>query len=163
MKVVYLKNFRKGFATNSSSTHNVIYKNKDDLFKDLNIFERNFYDRYTETIAVTKEAKIKYIAANIMYNKKLLDIMCKLYPSMLQYIPLIDKIKEMDEKFSNKEISVDDYINFEESPEYFGMYARGSLYFNKSKYLEGTIDYLIKIIENNYSTVNLPPRFPAEK
>lgn len=38
MKVFKIINFRKGLATNSSSTHSIIYKNKDDMFKDLNIF-----------------------------------------------------------------------------------------------------------------------------
>ena len=36
MKAVYLKNFRKGFATNSSSTHSLIYRNKGEVFDDLN-------------------------------------------------------------------------------------------------------------------------------
>lgn len=57
MRTVYLKNFRKGFATNSSSTHSVIYRNKEDLFKDLDIFELNYYDRFDNTIAASKEAK----------------------------------------------------------------------------------------------------------
>ena len=58
MKVIYLKNFRKGYATNSSSTHSLIYRNKDEMFEDLNVFELNFYDRFDETIAASREAKI---------------------------------------------------------------------------------------------------------
>ena len=61
MKVFRIENFRKGLATNSSSTHSIIYKNKEDLFEDLNIFEEDYYGRCTETIAVSKKAKIKYI------------------------------------------------------------------------------------------------------
>ena len=70
MKIIYLKNFRKGYATNSSSTHSVIYKNKDEMFEDLNIFELNFYDRFDKTIAASNEAKIKYIDAHIIYKDK---------------------------------------------------------------------------------------------
>ena len=86
MKLIYLKNFRQGFATNSSSTHSIIYKNKDDMFKDLNVFELNYYDRYDKTIAASKEAKIRYIAANIEWNKNLLDIMSAYYPQMKEYV-----------------------------------------------------------------------------
>lgn len=130
MKTVYLKNFRKGFATNSSSTHSVIYKNKDDMFKDLNIFELDFYDRFDNTIAASKEAKIKYVAANIMWNEKLYEIMCAFYPDMKKYE---EKIKK-ERKSHNED---------------FGMYARGSLYFPNSIYLEASIDYLRNIIEDD--------------
>ena len=84
MKIIYLKNFRKGFATNSSSTHSLIYKNKDDMFKDLNVFELNYYDRFDKTMAVTREAKIKYICSQIFYDSFLLEVMCKYYPEMEQ-------------------------------------------------------------------------------
>lgn len=47
MIAVYLKNFRKGFATNSSSTHSIIYRNKDEMFKDLkNIRKDNGFEIY---------------------------------------------------------------------------------------------------------------------
>ena len=65
MKICYLSYFRKGRATNSSSTHSVIYRNKDEIFADLNVFEEDYYDRYTQTIAASKEAKIKYVYACI--------------------------------------------------------------------------------------------------
>ena len=35
---IYLKNFRRGLATNSSSTHSVIYRNDGEVFNDMNIF-----------------------------------------------------------------------------------------------------------------------------
>ena len=89
MRILYLKNYRKGPATNSSSTHSVIFKNKNDMFEDMNVFEENFYDRFTETLAISKSAKLKYIAANIMYNKPLYDTMCLIYPEMEQYRELI--------------------------------------------------------------------------
>lgn len=130
MKILYLKNYRNGPATNSSSTHSVIFKNKDDMFKDLNVFEENFYERYTDTIAVSKSAKIKYIAANIMHNKSLYDIMCLIYPEMNQYRDLIKKALTEDEHY----------------PYSFGMYDRGNLFFKNS--LEASIDYLRNIIEN---------------
>ena len=95
MKAVYIKNFRKGFATNSSSTHSVIYRKKEEMFEDLNIFELDYYGRCDNTIAATKSAKIKYIAGDIMHNKPLLDCMCAFYPEMKQYLPLIgETIKE---------------------------------------------------------------------
>ena len=87
MNAVYLKNFRNGWATNSSSTHSVVYRNKDEMLKDMNVMENNFYERYTETIAASREAKIKYIAANIWHYESLFNIMCALYPEMKQYIP----------------------------------------------------------------------------
>ena len=74
MKAVYLKNFRKGLATNSSSTHSLIYRNDGELFKDLDIFECDYYDRCTSTIAASREAKIKYVLADIMYNEPLVQI-----------------------------------------------------------------------------------------
>ena len=98
MRTVYLKNFRKGFATNSSSTHSVIYRNKEDLFKDLDIFELNYYDRFDNTIAASKEAKIKYVAANIMWHDKLYEIMSLYYPQMNEYKELIKKTKNLLKK-----------------------------------------------------------------
>lgn len=128
MKAVYLRNFRKGPATNSSSTHSVIYKKEEDMLNDLNIFEENFYDRYTNTIAASKEAKIKYIAANIHYNKELFEVMCKIYPQMKEYIPLIEE----------QESTGDDLL--------FGMYSRGELYTDNPML---SINYLSYIIDNN--------------
>lgn len=132
MKLLYLKNYRKGPATNSSSTHSVIFKNKDDMFNDMNVFEENFYDRSTETIAVSKSAKLKYIAANIMYNKSLYDIMCFIYPEMNQYRDLIKNVMTNPDRNHIYD---------------FGMYTRGDLYFKDN--LEASIDYLRNIIEND--------------
>jgi len=132
MKVVYLKNYRKGFATNSSSTHSVIYRNKGEVFNDLNIFELDFYDRYTQTIAASKEAKIKYVAANIRYNDKLYEIMSKYYPQMEEYKKLIKEDKE-------------NIYTYDES---FGMYSRGELSFSNSDVIEASIDYLCDLIED---------------
>ena len=143
MEVIYIKNFRKGFATNSSSTHSVIYKNKDELLEDLNVFELNFYGRSTETIAASKEAKIKYVAANIFRQNLLFDIMCGLYPEMAQYKELalkqnaVDKI-DFSEKIKN---NVNENI--------FGECGRGALYFYNYKYLDASIEYLKNIIDND--------------
>jgi len=57
-KIGYLKNFRRGYATNSSSTHSLIYRNKGELFKDLDIFETDYYDRCTSTIAASKDGEL---------------------------------------------------------------------------------------------------------
>ena len=140
MKLIYLKNFRKGFATNSSSTHSLIYKNKDDMFKDLNVFELNYYDRFDKTMAVTREAKIKYICSQIFYDSFLLEVMCKYYPEMEQYIPLIKKQKEEFEKAYN-DPTRDDNV--------FGSYARGEITLSGHDNLEFNIKYLKEIIEND--------------
>ena len=128
MRIIYLKNFRRGLATNSSSTHSLIYKNDDELFKDLNIFELNFYGRCDNTIAATKEAKIKYVLADIKYNEPLVQIMSSIYPEMKQYYPLIKKSFEDTDK------------------DVFGMYCRGRLYFDDN--LEASVDYLKNVIED---------------
>ena len=54
IKVARIVNRRSGLATNSSSTHSVIYKNKDDIFEDLNIFDERYYDRCLSTIAASR-------------------------------------------------------------------------------------------------------------
>ena len=138
MKVVCLKNFRNGWATNSSSTHSVVYRNKDEMLNDLNVMEENFYDRYTDTIAASREAKIKYIAANIWCYESLFNIMCALYPEMKEYIPLIDEYK--------KEAAENHHSYVEEK---FGMYARGRLYFDNPQDLEASMDYLKRIIDDD--------------
>lgn len=128
MKAVYLRNFRKGNATNSSSTHSVIYRNKGEMFEDLNIFSLDYYDRFDNTIAATRSAKIKYIAANIMYEDKLFEIVSAIYPEMRKYSEIIKKAKE-SEHFS------------------FGM-SRGELFWEESKNLELTLDYIRHIIDD---------------
>ena len=128
MKAVYLKNFRKGLATNSSSTHSLIYRNDGELFKDLDIFETNYYDRFTSTIAASREAKIKYVLADIMYNEPLVKIMSSIYPEMKQYFPLIKD--EMEDKTAYG----------------FGMYCRGNLAFPNN--IEASVDYLKNVIED---------------
>ena len=129
MKAVYLKNFRKGLATNSSSTHSLIYRNDGELFKDLDIFETNYYDRFTSTIAASREAKIKYVLADIMYNEPLVKIMSSIYPEMKQYFPLIKD--EMEDKTEYS----------------FGMYCRGNLAFPNN--IEASVDYLKNVIEDD--------------
>ena len=127
MKVVYLKNFRRGLATNSSSTHSLIYRNEGELFKDLDIFELDYYDRYTKTIAASREAKIKYVLTQIMYNEGLVKIMSAIYPEMEQYFP---KIK----------------IEMEKEDDTFGSYCRGGLEIEDN--IEASVDYLRKIIDD---------------
>lgn len=133
MKIIYVKNFRKGLATNSSSTHSLIYRNDGELFRDLNIFECNYYDRCTKTVAATREAKIKYVLADIMYNDALVEIMSGFYPEMKQYYPLVKKHFEKDHEH--------DGYN-----EGLGMYCRGKLYFDDN--IEASVDYLRNVIEN---------------
>lgn len=143
MKTFYLKNFRKGYATNSSSTHSVIYKNKGEVLKDLNIFELNYYDRCDSTIAATREAKIKYIAANIMYSDELYEIMCQFYPEMKQYKDLIKKQKESDDMTYDQKtaLGIEDNV--------FGMASRGPLYFYGSENLSASLSYLRNIIDDD--------------
>lgn len=132
---VFLKNFRKGFSTNSSSTHSVIYRNKGEMLEDMNVMERDYYGRFDTTIAASRKAKIKYVAANIRYSKKLLEVMCAFYPEMEEYRR---KIEEDDRLMAE-----DEYRD-----ESFGMYYRSNLDFEKSEYLEASVDYLRGIIDN---------------
>ena len=129
MKAVYLKNFRKGLATNSSSTHSLIYRNDGELFKDLDIFEYDYYDRCTSTIAASREAKIKYVLADIMHNEPLVKIMSSIYPEMKKYFPLIKDRMECKSEYC------------------FGMYFRGSLEFPNN--IEASVDYLKNVIDDD--------------
>ena len=127
MKIAYLKNFRQGLATNNSSKHFLIYKNFDVVFYDLNIFDLDYYDRYDNTIAASREAKIKYVLACIMYNEPLVEIMSQFYPEMKQYFPKIKS--EMEDKTEDG----------------FGMYYRGDIYFSNN--LEASVAFLRKVID----------------
>ena len=140
MKLIYIKNFRKGFATNSSSTHSLIYKNKDDMFKDLDIFELDYYDRFDSTIAATREAKIKYICSQIFHNKFLLEVMCKYYPEMEQYMPLV---KRQNEEYNK------DYNDPTRDDRVFGSCARGDLELSGIDNIEFNVKYLSNIIDND--------------
>lgn len=133
MKVIYLKNFRKGPATNSSSTHSLIYRNDGELFEDLNIFNIDYYDRMDSTIAASREAKIKYVLANIEWNEPLVKIMSSFYPEMKEYYPLIR------EHMAN-------FRDFDTYDRGLGMTCRGYLGFEGN--LEATVDYLRNVIDD---------------
>ena len=75
MRIARIVNRRSGLATNSSSTHSVIYKNKGDVFGDLNIFDERYYDRCTRTIAASREAKIRYIFGNCFRKTELVELL----------------------------------------------------------------------------------------
>jgi MoaA/NifB/PqqE/SkfB family radical SAM enzyme len=99
------------------------------MFEDLDVLDVNYYDRFTRTIAASKQAKIKYILAAIMYDEALVRIMSGLYPEMKQYFPLVkDQMNNQDDDI-------------------FGMYCRGSLSFGK-KNVEASVEYLTNVIEN---------------
>lgn len=133
VKTLYLKNVRKGVATNSSSTHSVIYKNdKKEIFKDLKIFDIDYYGRFDTVVAATKEAKIKYIVAQVYHNNKLMDLLEKRYPEIKQYYPLIKQ--EMEHKYDL------------EWREKFGMYPRSKFFPEKFTY--ESYDILSNIIED---------------
>ena len=63
MKIFRIRNRRNSLATNSSSTHSVVYKNKDQVFEDLGIFDNNYYDRCTETIAASVKRRFDIFLA----------------------------------------------------------------------------------------------------
>lgn len=130
--LLYLNNIRKGVATNSSSVHSVIYRKKSDkIWKDLAVFDLDYYDRYDTVIAVSREAKIKYILANIFRNEELVKLLEYKYPEFKQYYPLIKK--EMDSS---------DY----DSNTYFGAYPRGAMYpYNN---LPASLEIIENIIED---------------
>jgi MoaA/NifB/PqqE/SkfB family radical SAM enzyme len=130
-KVIRIKNYRKGLATNSSSTHSIIYKNDGDVFNDLNIFGVNYFGRHTENIAASRAAKIKYIYHCIWHDDELVRLMSLYYPEMKEYYPLAKKGYESFEKGEYEE---------------FGEHCRGSIGFNKD--IVFSVDYLRHIIDS---------------
>ena len=153
MKIFRIKNRRNSLATNSSSTHSVVYKNKDQVFEDLGIFDNRYYDRGTETIAASREAKIRYIFANIFRWNELVEMMSERYPEMKEYFPLV---KEHYDIYQNKEMwdemrrnaDQDKYWDiYDEQQSYcFGEHSRGDLYNSKEIYL--SYKYLCNIIDS---------------
>lgn len=135
MKIVNILNFRKGLATNSSSTHSVIYKNKEDMFEDLNIFELNYYGRCDSTIAATREAKIKYLFADIFYSEELANKFLEKYPEALQYKEIADMVRE----------SKGDMW------ETFGNHSRGQLFCGDN--IEFSMKFLENVIEDENKVI----------
>ena len=144
-KVIHIKNFRRGLATNSSSTHSIIYRNEGEMFKDLNIFCTDYFGRCTDNIAATKEAKIKYIFHYVWWDKPTVLQLLAYYPEIRQYFPLVEEAWK-----ARQEDSYDD--------ERFGMYTRDRIapvgnY--PGEYVKGealksafSIEYLRHIIES---------------
>ena len=123
MRIARIVNRRSGLATNSSSTHSVIYKNKGDVFGDLNIFDERYYDRCTRTIAASREAKIRYIFGNCFRRTELVELLQERYPEIKQYYPMV---KDYYEKYCTNDYKV----TYDESLEdfNFGDHCRGELY-----------------------------------
>lgn len=130
MKIVHLKNFRRGLATNSSSTHSLIYRNEGEMMNDLNVFKLDYFGRCDETIAASREAKIKYIFHAIYYNEDLVKILSAFYPEMKQYYSLAKKAQEDQERY-----------------DVFGMYPRGCVY--DSKNIVFSVNFLRHIIDTD--------------
>lgn len=155
MKIFRIRNRRNTLATNSSSTHSVVYKNKDQVFEDLGIFDNKYYDRFTETIAASREAKIRYIFANIFYCDELVSLLSDRYPEMKNYYHLVrehydiyeneEKRNELCEMMSE---NIDDYYDkYDELETYrFGEHCRGELYNTNDIYL--SYEYLCNIIDS---------------
>ena len=135
MQIIKIQNFRRGLATNSSSTHSIVYQKREDLLKDLNVFEFDYYGRCTDTVAATKEAKLKYILAGVWYNDELVKLLSVRYPEIKQYFPLVKKAHERVEEYGY----VDDDV--------FGMYARGRLDIEKHPMF--TYEYLCHVIDSD--------------
>ena len=152
MKIFRIKNRRNSLATNSSSTHSVVYKNKEQVFEDLGIFDNRYYDRCTETIAASREAKIRYIFSNIFYCEPLVELMALRYPEMKEYFPMakehfelycnVEKQEEIAKETGRTywEVSND----FEEFQ--FGDHCRGSLYNTNDLHL--SYEFLCNIIDS---------------
>lgn len=152
MRIFRIKNRRNSLATNSSSTHSVVYKKEGQVFEDLGIFDNRYYDRCTETIAASREAKIRYIFANIFYWNELVELMSERYPEMKEYYPLV---KEHFEIYDNEERSKtlrnlegEEYWNLWKDIEsyHFGEHSRGALYNTQELYL--SYEYLCNIIDS---------------
>ena len=110
-QILHLNYFRKGRATNSSSTHSVIYKNKGDIFNDLNVFEEDYYGRCLNTIAVTKKAKIKYVFTCIYEWDVMAEALSKRYPQMTKYFELVKTFKTLSNtKFSKVSFLTLDFV-----------------------------------------------------
>ena len=152
MKIFRIKNRRNSLATNSSSTHSVVYKNKDQVFEDLNIFDNRYYDRHTETIAASREAKIRYIFANIFRWNELVELMSMRYPEMKEYYPLAKDYYDIycnDKKWEElRKSNGDEYWDlWEERDSYmFGDHMRGNLYNHQELYL--SYEFLCNIIDS---------------
>ena len=154
MRIFRIRNRRNSLATNSSSTHSVVYKNKEQVFEDLGIFDNRYYDRFTETIAASREAKIRYIFGNIFYWNELVELMSERYPEMKEYYPMVkdhfdiycnkdkwDALRKLDctsDEYNDLWNSLDSYQ--------FGDHARGSLYNPRELYL--SFEYLSNIIDS---------------
>ena len=152
MKIFRIKNRRNSLATNSSSTHSVVYKNKEQVFEDLGIFDNRYYDRHTETIAASREAKIRYIFSNIFYWNELVDLMSEKYPEMKKYyhmakdhFDIYRNEKNWDELSS---LEGDEYWEMWKNLDSykFGDHCRGSLYNTNEIYL--SYKYLCNIIDS---------------
>ena len=152
MKIFRIKNRRNSLATNSSSTHSVVYKNKDQVFEDLNIFDNRYYDRNMETIAASREAKIRYIFANIFRWNELVELMSMKYPEMKKYYPLAKDYYDIycnDKKWEElRKSNGDKYWDlWEERDSYmFGDHMRGNLY--NQQELALSYEYLCNIIDS---------------
>ena len=152
MKIFRIKNRRNSLATNSSSTHSVVYKNKEQVFEDLGIFDNRYYDRCTETIAASREAKIRYIFSNIFYCEPLVELMALRYPEMKEYFPMVkehfelycnvEKQEEIAKETGRKYWEVSkDFDEFQ-----FGDHCRGSLYNTSDLHL--SYEFLCNIIDS---------------
>ena len=152
MKIFRIKNRRNSLATNSSSTHSVVYKNKEQVFEDLGIFDNNYYDRCTETIAASREAKIRYIFSNIFRWNELVELMSARYPEMKEYYPMVKNYYDIycnEDKW--KELHAargDEYLElWSDLDSYnFGDHSRGSLY--NPRELALSYEYLCNIIDS---------------
>ena len=152
MKIFRIRNRRNSLATNSSSTHSVVYKNKEQIFEDLGIFDNRYYDRCTETIAASREAKIRYIFSNIFYCNELVEMLSERYPEMKKYYPLAkdhfeiycneEKYNEL--KMENKEDYWEKWNELESFQ--FGDHCRGELYNTADLHL--SYEYLCNIIDS---------------
>ena len=152
MKIFRIRNRRNSLATNSSSTHSVVYKNKDQVFEDLGIFDNKYYDRCTDTIAASREAKIRYIFANIFRWNELVELMSDRYPEMKEYYPLVKDHYDIycnEEKHAEiRHLSGSEYWEMWSDLEsyMFGEHSRGSLYNPHELYL--SYEYLCNIIDS---------------
>lgn len=154
MKIFRIKNRRNSLATNSSSTHSVVYKNKEQVFEDLGIFDNRYYDRHTETIAASREAKIRYIFSNIFYWNELVDMMSEKYPEMKEYYHMakdyfdIYRNEKKRDELSNLKGDDDEYWEMWKNLESynFGDHCRGRLYNTNEIYI--SYKYLCNIIDS---------------
>lgn len=130
-----LKRIKKGFATNSSSTHFVVFKNGSDKVSGDIDMDINYFGRFDSVVAASKEAKIKYIVNHVYWNDFVINYLLKVYPGSKKYIKYI---KDCIEEIKQSESENFDFYYTDES---FGTYG------GKAPFISENLEFSLKLID----------------